>query len=61
MNGLRLAAENRRKRGEGKPETFGFLGFTHICTVTGLTRKFKLKRVTIVKRRKAKLLSLKES
>lgn len=27
----RLAAENRERRGEGKPETFNFLGFTHIC------------------------------
>ena len=27
----RYAAERRKKRGEGKPETFNFLGFTHIC------------------------------
>jgi hypothetical protein len=27
----RFAATNRRERGEGKPETFDFLGFTHIC------------------------------
>ena len=27
----RYAAERRAKRGEGKPETFNFLGFTHIC------------------------------
>jgi RNA-directed DNA polymerase len=27
----RYAAERRGKRGEGKPETFNFLGFTHIC------------------------------
>jgi hypothetical protein len=26
-----FAADNRHKRGEGKPETFDFLGFTHIC------------------------------
>ena len=30
----RHAAELRRKRGEGKPETFNFLGFTHICGKT---------------------------
>jgi DNA-binding XRE family transcriptional regulator len=35
----RFAAENRRNRGEGKPETFNFLGFTHIC---GKTRSEKL-------------------
>ena len=28
----RFAAENRKSRGEGKPETFDFLGFTHICS-----------------------------
>lgn len=27
----RFAASNRRQRGEGKPETFTFLGFTHYC------------------------------
>jgi len=27
----RNAATNRQKRGEGKPETFDFLGFTHYC------------------------------
>ena len=27
----RFAAQNRKRRGEGKPETFDFLGFTHIC------------------------------
>ena len=27
----RYAIERREKRGEGKPETFNFLGFTHIC------------------------------
>lgn len=34
----RFAAVNRKKRGEGKPETFDFLGFTHIC---GKTRSGK--------------------
>ena len=32
----RFAARNRQARGLGKPETFEFLGFTHIC---GKTRK----------------------
>jgi hypothetical protein len=27
----RFAEQNRKKRGEGKPETFDFLGFSHIC------------------------------
>jgi group II intron reverse transcriptase/maturase len=50
----RFAAENRRNRGEGKPETFNFLGFTHIC---GKTRsgKFTVLRKTIRKKLTAKL------
>ena len=50
----RFAAENRRNRGEGKPETFNFLGFTHIC---GKTRsgKFMVLRKTIRKKLAAKL------
>ena len=44
----RYAAKSRQKRGEGKPESFNFLGFTHLCSVT---RKggFFLKRQTIGK------------
>ena len=54
----RYAAERRKARGLGKPETFRFLGFTHAC---GKTRKgrFKLKRVTDSKRMRAKLNALK--
>ncbi len=50
----RFAAEDRAKRGEGKPETFAFLGFTHIC---GKTRsgRFTVMRQTMRKRLKAKL------
>jgi RNA-directed DNA polymerase len=50
----RHAARHRRARGVGKPETFDFLGFTHMC---GLTRKgrFWVKRKTISKRMRAKL------
>ena len=54
----RFAASNRKERGLGKPETFDFLGFTHIC---GKTRdgRFWLRRVTIKKRMRAKLKQLK--
>jgi RNA-directed DNA polymerase len=51
----RYAAEDRKKRGEGKPETFNFLGFTHIC---GRSRKrgyFTVYRKTMGKRMAAKL------
>ena len=30
----RYAAQNRRQRGEGKPDIFNFLGFTHFCGKT---------------------------
>ena len=30
----RFAARDRQARGLGKPETFSFLGFTHICAKT---------------------------
>jgi group II intron reverse transcriptase/maturase len=55
----RFAAENRRKRRQGKPETFDFLGFTHIC---GKTRHgwFKIKRITIRKRFSRKLKEVKK-
>jgi RNA-directed DNA polymerase len=50
----RFAAQNRRRRGLGRPETFGFLGFTHICGKTRAGR-FALRRKTIAKRMAAKL------
>ncbi len=54
----RFAAENRARRGERKPETFEFLGFTHICA-TDRHGRFKLKRVTSKKKMRAKLKSVK--
>jgi group II intron reverse transcriptase/maturase len=55
----RFAAKSRERRGEGKPESFEFLGFTHIC---GRTRngKFVVLRHTIRKRMRVKLKELKE-
>jgi len=56
----RFAAERRRRRGLGKPETFNFLGFTFIC---GKTRagKFQIKRKTRTDRMRAKLKEIKET
>ena len=51
----RYAAERRAKRGEGKPETFKFLGFTHICGKNHETGHFQIIRKTIGKRMAAKL------
>ena len=55
----RLAVQNRRARGLGKPETFNFLGFTFIC---GKSRKgkFLIKRKTRQDRMRAKLRTIKE-
>jgi len=50
----RFAAPNRRARGLGKPETFRFLGFTHICG-TSRSGHFKPLRITDSKRMRAKL------
>jgi len=56
----RNAARTRKARGDGKPETFDFLGFTHICGKTKNGR-FWLKRITISKRMRAKLAEIKVS
>jgi group II intron reverse transcriptase/maturase len=50
----RLAAANRKSRGLGKPETFDFLGLTHICGKTSKGR-FTVLRQTVRKRLQAKL------
>jgi len=55
----RFAAERRAARGLGKPETFRFLGFTHVCGKTRKAGRFKLKRMTDSKRMGAKLRALK--
>ena len=57
----RFAAENRRKRGEGKPETFTFLGFTHICGRKHWSGGFIVKRRTAAKRLRAKLREVREA
>jgi RNA-directed DNA polymerase len=54
----RFAAQNRKARGLPKPETFDFLGLTHICARTRGGR-FALKRVTSKNRLRAKLREVK--
>jgi hypothetical protein len=54
----RYAVERRQARGDRKPETFEFLGFTHICAKDRHGR-FKLKRVTSKKKMRAKLKAVK--
>ena len=56
----RWAIANRRSRGEGKPETFDFLGFTHICEINRKSGRFVVGRRTVRKRMRAKLLEIKK-
>jgi RNA-directed DNA polymerase len=53
----RFAAPNRQARGLPRPETFEFLGFTHICA-KARSGRFKLMRITSKKRMRAKLREL---
>jgi group II intron reverse transcriptase/maturase len=55
----RRVAIDRRWRGLGKPETFDFLGFTHICARMPAGR-FWVRRITIKKRMRAKLAEVKD-
>jgi group II intron reverse transcriptase/maturase len=56
----RFAAERRQRRAQGKPATFDFLGFTHIC---GKTRngKFTVRRKTLARRLRKKLQAVKDT
>ena len=54
------AIANRKQRGEGKPETFDFLGFTHICERHRKTGYFIVRRKTARKRMVAKLKALQQ-
>jgi group II intron reverse transcriptase/maturase len=55
----RFARQDRERRGLGKPETFEFLGFTHIAS-TNRAGGFQLRRRTSRKKRRAKLARIKE-
>lgn len=54
----RFAADNSKRQGLGKPETFDFLGFTHYCSNSN-KGKFRVKRKTSKKKFKAKLKAFK--
>src|SRR5271157_342064 len=55
----RFAAQDRKQRGEGKPETFTFLGFTHYCGQRHKSGTFTVWRITAQKRMVAKLKAIK--
>jgi group II intron reverse transcriptase/maturase len=54
----RFAVNNRKQAGQGAPETFNYLGFTHLCATTR-AGKFWVQRRTMQKRMTAKLHELK--
>lgn len=54
----RFAEENRRRKGQGNPQTFEFLGFTHYCSKSS-KGKFRVKRKTSGKKFKAKVKAFK--
>ena len=55
----RYAVERRRKRGQGRPETFDFLGFTHCCGINQ-QGKFQVVRLTAKKRMRATLTAIRD-
>ena len=55
----RYAQGDRKKRGENKPETFEFLGFTHYCSKS-LKGKYRVKRKTSKKKFRAKIQEMKK-
>lgn len=56
----RYAVHRRKRRGEGKPETFDFLGFTHVCTKSRQNGRFRVKRLSSRKRMTRTLASIKD-
>lgn len=56
----RYAVERRKERGEGKPDTFDFLGFTHMCSKSR-KGKFTVLRKTSAKKLRNKLVELKKT
>jgi len=57
----RYAVERRARRGQCRPETFDFLGFTHICWVRRSDRTFIVQRLTVAKRMATTLKAIRAS
>ena len=56
----RYAIDNRKRRGDGRPESFDFLGFTHFCAKTRAHGRFTVRRYSIAKRVRATLAAIKD-
>ncbi len=57
----RYAAQQRKRRGDRRPETFDFLGFTHMCDKTRTHGWFTIRRYSIAKRMRATLDAIKRA
>jgi len=57
----RFASSNRKEAGKGKPETFNFLGFVHICGQRRSDGKFTVLRKTIAKKQRTTTKRIKEA
>jgi RNA-directed DNA polymerase len=55
----RFARQNREERGEGKPESFTFPGFKHVCAKNRQGR-FEVRRITDGDRKRKKLQAIKQ-
>lgn len=56
----RFATERRLKRGEGRPETFDFLGFTHRCGHTRRHGWFTIHRESVATRMRSTIAAIKQ-
>ncbi|MHB8887097.1 MAG: reverse transcriptase domain-containing protein [Methylovirgula sp.] len=57
----RYAIDRRARRGQRRPETFDFLGFTHICGLRRKNRSFIVRRLTVAKRMATTLRAIRAS
>ncbi len=57
----RFAAQHSAQRGLRRPQTFDFLGFTHICATKQANDRFTVKRLTIANRMRATLKGLRQT
>ncbi len=54
----RFAIERRKRNGEGRPDTFDFLGFTHKCAKTRKHGRFTIHRHSMAKRMRTTLQAI---
>jgi RNA-directed DNA polymerase len=57
----RFAAQHSAQRGLPRPQTFDFLGFTHVCATKRANGRFTVRRLTTAKRMRATLKALRQT